>query len=466
MYIKQIYTSSISQASYFIESQGVAAVIDPIRDTEVYLKLAKERNATIQYVLETHFHADFVSGHLELAEKTGAVIIFGPTAKPAFKAMVAKDGNTVNLGKIKIKLIHTPGHTLESSCFLAYNEEDHPYVVFTGDTLFVGDVGRPDLGSGNLGKEALASMLYDSLNKLISGLPDSVIIYPGHGAGSACGKSLGKETWSTVGVQKNKNYALQPMNRELFIKKVIEDLPAPPPYFSHDVNANKNGYEMLETVIQKAIMPLNLEDFRAEMNKGAVVLDVRNSTEFGIGFIKGSLNIGLDGAFAVWVGNLIPADKPIVLVVNEQKERDAVIRLARIGFDNVKGYQKDNLMGWIKAQYTLDHVETISEHQLELYLDEGYIPLDVRTAAEASENRIKHSLNIPLEVLPQQLAQLNSASKYLIYCAGGYRSMIAASILKGKGFTNVANVRGGIAQVKKEMPSLVETIESKSRIIK
>jgi hydroxyacylglutathione hydrolase len=458
MYIKQIYTSCLAQASYYIESKGCAAVVDPIRDVDVYLQLAKKRNARIQYVLETHFHADFVSGHLELAAQTGALILFGPGAKPSYKAMVAKDGEVIYVGEIKIKLLHTPGHTIESSCFLVYNEEHLPYAIFTGDTLFAGDVGRPDLGSGNLDRTELASMLYDSLHTKIMPLPDDVLIYPGHGAGSACGKNIGKETWSTLGEQKRKNYALQPMNRALFIKRVTENLPVPPAYFSHDAQANQNGYSMLEEVIRKGTTPLLTEEFQSEMRKGSVVLDVRNSTEFGIGFIKGSLNVGLDGAFAVWAGNLIPADKAIVLVVRENQKEEAVRRLARIGYDNVKGYLKDDLIGWINAYYPIDHVQTVSESQVEKSIQAGYIPLDVRTAGEASSSGIRGAVHIPLNLLQGQMAELDKNRKYLVYCAGGYRSMIAASILKANGFNHVVNVRGGISQVKKDTPLLIEQL--------
>ncbi len=458
MYIKQIYTSCLSQASYYIESKGCAAVVDPIRDVDIYLQLAKQRNAKIQYVLETHFHADFVSGHLELARTTGAVILFGPGATPGYKAMVAKDGDSIYLGELKIKLVHTPGHTVESCCYLVYDETNTPHAIFTGDTLFVGDVGRPDLGSGNLGKEELASLLYDSLNLKIKTLPDDVIIYPGHGAGSACGKNLGKETWSTIGAQKRKNYALQTMDKLQFIEQVTGDLPEVPPYFVHDVTANRDGYEALEEVIRKGTRPLSAAAFHLEIEKGSVVLDVRNSTEFGIGFIKGSVNIGLDGAFAVWAGNMIPSDKSIVLVVHDQQKEEAVTRLARIGFDKVHGYLKGDLIGWINAHFPVDHVQTISEHQLEYYLKSGYTPLDVRTAAEVSGGRMKDSLNIPLNSLVGRLNTLDPKQKYMVYCAGGYRSMIAASILKANGFSHILNVRGGISQVKKDSPLLIESV--------
>jgi len=458
MYIKQIYTSCLAQASYYIESKGCAAVVDPIRDVDVYLDLAKERNAKIQYVLETHFHADFVSGHLELARKTGAMILFGPGARPGYKAIVAKNEDDIYLGEIKIKLIHTPGHTIESACFLVYDEHKLPYAVFTGDTLFVGDVGRPDLGSGNMDQTELASMLYDSLNSKIMPLPDHVIVYPGHGAGSACGKNMSKETWSTIGEQKLKNYALQKMSKSDFIKRVTEDLPSVPPYFLHDAKANKDGYDNLENVLTKGTKALNAEQFHSEMKLGSVVLDVRNSTEFGIGFIKGSINIGLDGSFAVWAGNIIPADKSIVLVVRDNQKEEAVTRLARIGFDKVNGYLKDDLIGWINAHYPVDHVQTISEQQLEKFLSAGYTPLDVRTTTEAASGRMTGALHVPLNTLQAKLSLLNPEKKYMVYCMGGYRSMIAVSILKANGFSQVVNVRGGIIQVKKEAPLLIERI--------
>jgi hydroxyacylglutathione hydrolase len=458
MYIQQIYTSCLAQASYYIESKGCALIVDPIRDVEIYLQIAKERKAAIQYVLETHFHADFVSGHLELAEKAGAVIVFGPGAEPSYKAMVAKDKDVLYVGNLKIEVIHTPGHTVESVCFLVYNEENEPYALFTGDTLFVGDVGRPDLGSGKLDKEELASMLYDSLNKKIKTLPDEILIYPGHGAGSACGKNLGKETWSTLGEQKKTNYALQDMSRKDFIQKITENLLPPPPYFAHDALANKSGYEKLDHLIRKGTRALSPEIVQSEMKNGAVVLDVRNSTEFGIGFLRGSLNIGLDGDFAVWAGNLIPPEKAIILITSGNKEVEAITRLARIGFDKVIGCLKEDIMGWIKAHYDVDHVLTVSSAQFDKHISAGYLVLDVRKTAEASSNRIKGAVNIPLDQLQLQLKTLDPRAKYLVYCAGGYRSMIAASILKANGIRQVMNLRGGINLVKKENPLLIESL--------
>jgi hydroxyacylglutathione hydrolase len=458
MYIKQIYTSCLAQASYFIESKGYAAVIDPIRDVDVYLELAKAHNAKIQYVFETHFHADFISGHLELARKTGAVIVFGPGARPAYKSVVAKDKDVMYLKDIKIELLHTPGHTLESSCYLLYNEDGKPYALFSGDTLFVGDVGRPDLGSGNLNKTELASLLFDSLNKQIKTLPDSVIVYPGHGAGSACGKNLSKETWSTIGEQKATNYALKEESREAFIQKVTQDLPPAPAYFAFDAGQNKNGYQNLDEVIRKGTTPLSAEDFLKAQQDGAFVLDARSSNEFGIGFVKGALNIGLEGDFAVWAGNLIPPDKPIILVIGEQKVLEAVTRLARIGFDNVIGYLKGEMIGWLHKHYPTDHVRTISGFDLKPYIQSGYNLLDVRKADEAHSRKIKGAMNIPLDRLQEKLAKLDAKQSYLIYCAGGYRSMIAASLLKSYGFTDIINVRGGINQVGKENPHLIESL--------
>ncbi|MFI5148161.1 MAG: rhodanese-like domain-containing protein [Bacteroidia bacterium] len=455
MFIKQIYTTCLAQASYYIESNGCAAIVDPIRDIDAYLQLAKERKAVIQYVLETHFHADFVSGHLELARKTGAVIVFGPEAKPAFPAKVVCDGDTITLGEVKISVLHTPGHTIESSCYLLFNEVNKPYAVFTGDTLFVGDVGRPDLGSGNLPTEELASRLFDSLNKNIKTLPDDVIVYPGHGAGSACGKNLSKETWSTIWEQKISNYALQPMSRETFIYKVTADIPPAPAYFAHDVSANRNGYETLDRVLIQGTRILSKDEFNTEMQKGALVLDVRNSTEFGIGFIKGSLNIGLEGDFAIWSGNLIPSDKAIILVVRDHQEKEAVTRLARIGFDNVIGCLKDDIIGWINEKYPVDHIQTISGTQIDKYIQMGYVALDVRKPSETTSGMIKNTIHIPLEQLSGRTNELMPGKKYLVYCAGGYRSMIAASILKAKGFTDVKNVRGGITQIRKESPQMI-----------
>jgi hydroxyacylglutathione hydrolase len=456
MYIKQIYTSCLAQASYYIESKGCAAVIDPIRDVDAYLQLAKERKASIQYVLETHFHADFISGHLDLARKTGAMIVFGPEAKPAYKAMVARDGDRISIGDIKIEIMHTPGHTIESTCFLVFDENEKPYAVFTGDTLFVGEVGRPDLGSGNLDKKELAGRLYDSLNKHIKVLPDDVIVYPGHGSGSACGKNLGQETWSTIWEQKLSNYALQKMNKDEFITKITEGLPTPPAYFVHDASANRNGYENLDTLLKRGTKELTHEEFIKETKTGAVILDVRNSTDFGIGFIKGSINIGLEGDFAVWAGNLIPAEKEIILITRDHQEEEAVIRLARIGFDHVKGYLREDIIGWINMQYPVDHIQTIASSQIDKYLQQGYVILDVRKTNELSSGKVKYAINIPLSELEKSLTGSAHREKYLVYCAGGYRSMIAASILKAHGFNDVKNIRGGIAQVRKDTPSLLE----------
>jgi len=445
MYIKQLYTNCLSQAAYYIESDGEALVIDPLREPEPYLELAKERNAEIKYVFETHFHADFVSGHLDLSDKTGAVIVYGPGAKPAYQALIAFDGEKFNLGKIKIKVLHTPGHTIESVCFLLYNELNEPYCIFTGDTLFVGDVGRPDLLSGNLSKEVLAGMLYDSLNSKIKTLPDHVIVYPGHGAGSACGKNIGKETVSTIGEQKQNNYALKDISREIFIKNVTEGLAAPPPYFFKDAHININGYDKYEKLMRRETRAFSIAEFKNEVAKGAIILDTRLAEEFGNGFIAGSVNIGLNGDFAVWAGTLLEFNKALVIIATPGKEKESITRLARIGYDNVKGFLQGGIDTWKNAELELDNILSIEYSQLDLFTSgKNFIFLDVRRPGENECLKLENSLRIPLNTLGELANGLDKARPYLLYCAGGYRSMIAVSILKRAGIKEVLNLKGGI----------------------
>jgi len=341
MYIQQLYTGCLSEAAYYIESDGEAAIIDPLRDIEEYLVLAKERNATIKYIFETHFHADFVSGHLDLAQASGAPIVYGPETETAFPIYRAKDGEIFKLGSVTIEVLHTPGHTIESSCYLLHEANGNPYAIFTGDTLFVGDVGRPDLSSGNLSQEELASMLYDSLQKKIAPLPDDIVVYPAHGAGSSCGKNIGPDTYSTLGEERKHNYALLAKSKEEFIKAVTDGLNAPPQYFAVNARINKEGYESLDEVMENGLKPLSLEDFKALIkDDNTICLDTRISAEFSEGFIPGSVSIGLDGRFAEWAGSLLPFDKPFVLITAPGKEKESVVRLARVGFAQMRGFLK------------------------------------------------------------------------------------------------------------------------------
>ena len=457
MYIQQIYTNCLAHAAYYIECGKEAAVIDPLRDPDPYIKLAKERGATIKYVLETHFHADFVSGHIDLANKAGATIVFGPDAKPGYKAYIAEDGEMLHLGHNHLQVLHTPGHTIESACYLLYDEGGKKSAVFTGDTLFVGDVGRPDLMSGNLSKKELAFMLFDSLKNKIKTLPDDVTVYPGHGAGSACGKNIGTQSFSTIGEQKQSNYAMLIEDRIEFIVAVTSDLPVIPRYFFKDAAVNINGASSFDEVLRKNINPLSVEAFKEWQQKGSLVLDTRGAVDFAAGFVKGALNIGLSGDFAVWVGTMVHPDAELILVADAGKEKEAVERLARIGYDKVNGYLKDGMHSWFLAKEEYDKIMTFSASECEALLEaEDYSLLDVRNRLEVAKHRMAGSVHIPLNVLNEKYTTLDRDKKWLIYCAGGYRSMIAASYLKSNGFHFVASVEGGIKELIQHAAKLVE----------
>ena len=457
MFIQQIYTNCLAHAAYYIESGNEAAVIDPLRDPAPYIKLAKERGASIKYVLETHFHADFVSGHIDLANKTGASIVFGPNATPAYKAYIADDGEMLHIGHIKLQVVHTPGHTVESTCYLLYTEEGVKNAIFTGDTLFVGDVGRPDLLSGNLPKEALAEMLYHSLEDKIKTLPDDVIVYPGHGAGSACGKNIGKDSYSIIGIQKATNYALKSVSKEAFITAVTSDLPSIAGYFFKDAVINRTGYKSFDEVLETNLKPLQASQFLELQKQGALVLDTRDPMTFAAGFIKGAVNIGLKGEFAVWVGTLIDADTPILLVTDTGKEMEAIERLARIGFENVKGYLDGGMKTWFIGKRDYETIMTLDGSKCEELIANGdYSLLDVRNRLEVAKNRMTGSMHIPLNILNKQFNTLDKNTKWLVYCAGGYRSMIAASYLRANDFHFVASIEGGIKDVMTLAPHLVE----------
>jgi hydroxyacylglutathione hydrolase len=439
MYIEQLYTNCLAEAAYYIESEGEAAIIDPIRETEPYTELANRRNAKIKYVFETHFHADFVSGHIDLSKKVNAPIVYGPMAKTNYDIISAKDGQEFKLGKLTFKVLHTPGHTPESSCYLLFDENNQEHAVFTGDTLFVGDVGRPDLLDGLMSREELASLLYDSLNQKIKTLPDSVIVYPAHGPGSACGKNIGKETFSTIGEQKKFNYALKDQTREQFIEQVTEGILPPPSYFFQDARINKEGYNSIDTVIQENNRPLSLAEFKAEVKNGALILDTRKAEVFEKGFIPTSVNIGLNGQYAVWVGTLINIHTPLVLIVDAGTEAEAVLRLARIGFENVIGYLQGGIATW---DGKLETVRSITAEEMKREMQHTHV-LDVRKHGEWNVSHLREATFLPLANFPDNLATLDKQTPYIVHCGGGYRSMTAISIMKNEGFTNLTNVYGG-----------------------
>ena len=450
MYIEQLYTNCLAEAAYYIESEGEVAIIDPLRESLPYIEMAASRNAKIKYVFETHFHADFVSGHIDLAKKTGAQIIYGPEANTNYSVINAKDGEEFSIGKIKIRALHTPGHTLESTCYLLIDETGKNHCIFTGDTLFVGDVGRPDLLDGVMTKEELASKMYDSLNTKIKTLADDVIVYPAHGPGSACGKSMGKETFSTIGIQKQTNYALQEMSRAAFIEAVTDGLSVPPQYFFEDARINKTGYTEIDEVITNNTKALTVQEVTDAMESGVLVLDTRVADVFEKGFIPGSLNIGLNGMFAVWVGTLIDINQPLVLVTDIGKEAETVLRLARVGYENVIGYLDGGMQSWISAGKKTDAVTTIQAEDIKQYYDNtDYVILDVRKPSEFENEHIKNAINIQLSEIDLRAGELDADKKYIIHCAAGYRSMMAASILKEKGFNNFVNVAGGWGSIKK-----------------
>ena len=449
MKIEQMYTNCLAEAAYYIESNGEAAIIDPIRETEPYLVKLKASGAKLKYVLETHFHADFVSGHIDLAKQTGAQIVFGPKAETGYKVHNAQDGELFSVGKIKIKVLHTPGHTPESACFLLFDENGKEHCVFTGDTLFIGDVGRPDLLDGKMSKEELASMMYDSLNQKLKILPDDVLVYPAHGAGSSCGKNISNETFSTIGHQKKNNYALQEMTREVFIKAVTEGLSSPPPYFFKDAMINKNGYDNIEGVMQRNMKPLSPDELKKEVANGVLVLDTRVPDVFEKGFIKGSINIGLNGTYAIWIGTLIDINQPLVFVTDEGKEHESILRAARIGYENVRGYLKGGINAWIQAGNPTETILSISSEQFADRIKSGKENiLDVRKPGEYETAHVKGAELLELATLQKNMNKLSKNQNYLIHCASGYRSVVAASILKAKGFENVVNVYGGFNQIK------------------
>ncbi|GAB3341294.1 MBL fold metallo-hydrolase [Marivirga atlantica] len=452
MKIEQIYTGCLAHAAYYVENNGEAVIFDPLREVQPYIDRAERDKAKIKYVFETHFHADFVSGHLDLAEKTGAKIVYGPTAKPAFNAIVAADNDLFTLGNYKIKVLHTPGHTMESTTYLLIDENGNDHGIITGDTLFIGDVGRPDLAQHvveDLTEKKLAGHLYDSLHNKILPLDDKLIVYPNHGAGSACGKMMSKETTDTLGHQKATNYALQPMSKEEFINKVLDGLTTPPAYFPKNVLMNIQGYESLDKVMDSAKTPLSSEAFEAAANEtGALVLDTRNANDFAKGFIPNSINIGLDGNFAMWVGEMIPDIKQqLLLVCDEGKEEEAMIRLSRVGFDYTIGYLKGGFESWRRAGKEIETVKRMDAEELAGKYSEKPLIIDIRKKSEFDSEHVVDAVNIPLNQINEHLSQFPKDKPFIMYCAGGYRSMLAASLLKARGWNDFTDIQGGFKEI-------------------
>ena len=454
MFVQQLYTGCISESAYYIESNGIAAIIDPLRDIDAYLQLAKQRNATIKYIFETHFHADFVSGHLDLAAATGASIVYGPNTVTKFEVTVAKDKQVFEIGDTTLQVLHTPGHTLESSCYLLKDEAGKDHAIFTGDTLFVGDVGRPDLAQkdNEITIEDLAGMLYDSLHEKIMPLADDVIVYPAHGAGSSCGKNLGSETFSTIGTQKQTNYALQPQTKEDFIIAVTDGLAAPPQYFPINAKINKEGYESLDTVLANGLKALTVAAFKEQITTfEPVILDTRNATLFTQGFIPGAISIGLEGRFAEFAGSILPFDKAILLVCEPGTEKESIVRLARVGFENIIGHLAGGFDAWTKAGEPIDLIIDVEADELamDLPFDPNMVIVDVRKTSEFDKGHIKEALTIPLDELtdPASMANFDDNQNIYIHCAGGYRSVIASSLIKRQGIHNIRNVIGGFKAI-------------------
>ncbi|POY35561.1 MBL fold metallo-hydrolase [Solitalea longa] len=466
MKVEQIYTGCLAQGAYYIQSNGEAAIIDPLREVAPYIAKAEKEGATIKYVFETHFHADFVSGHVDLAKKTGATIVYGPTAETGFESHIAKDGEEFKIGDVTIRVLHTPGHTLESSCFLLIDETGKYHCLFSGDTLFIGDVGRPDLAvKSDLTSEDLAGLLYDSLRNKVMSLPDDLIIYPAHGAGSACGKNMSKETWDTLGHQKEVNYALRTISKEQFIKEVLDGIAPPPQYFPKNALLNKKGYESIDEVLSQGAKAFSPEEFEAAAEgEDALILDTRKPVEFAQGFIPNSINIGLDGQFAAWVGALITDLKhPILLITDIGREEEAVTRLARVGYDSTMGHLAGGFEAWKNAGKDIETIDSISAEEFtHRFKKDETVVFDVRKESEYRAEHVEEAYNKPLDLINEWMPTLNHKTHYYIHCAGGYRSMITASILKARGFNNFTEVAGGFAALAKtEIPKTDFVCQSK-----
>lgn len=452
MKVEQIYTGCLAQGAYYIVSENEAAIIDPLRETKPYIERLEKDKVKLKYIFETHFHADFVSGHLDLSKKTGAPIVYGPTAKPEFEAIIAEDNQVFEIGKIKIKVLHTPGHTMESTTYLLMDENGKETAIFSGDTLFLGDVGRPDLAqkAGEITQQDLAGFLYESLQNKIMPLSDEITVYPAHGAGSACGKNMQKETVDSLGNQKKTNYALNQPNKETFIKEVLDGLSAPPKYFGMNVAMNKGGYETFDTVLAKGKNPFSPEDFENIAEEtGALILDTRSATDFHKGFVPNSINIGLKGDFAPWVGAMIVnVQQPILLVSDSGTEEEAITRLARVGFDNVLGYLDGSFESWKNSGKETDSVHRISPEEFAEKFNENSKVIDVRKISEYEAEHVNDSFHRPLSEINEWVNALDSNEHFFIHCAGGYRSMIASSILNSRGIRNFTEIDGGFNKIK------------------
>ena len=461
MIVKQIYTGCLFQGAYYVESNGEAAVIDPLREVSEYLNLAESSNSKIKYIFETHFHADFISGHLTLSKKTNSPIIFGPKANPSFDCIVAEDNQVFKIGDISITVLHTPGHTLESTCYLLKDENDVPHCLFTGDTLFIGDVGRPDLAqkSLNFSKEELAGILYDSIQNRIAVLPDNILIYPAHGAGSACGKNMMKETVDTLGNQKIVNYALNgSLLKNEFINELTKDLPDPPVYFPSNVKLNQEGYDDFELVLNNSLIPLDVKKFKELMNiKDVVVLDVRNQNEFKQGFVPGSVFIGLNGSFAPWVGSIIKdINTKLLLVCDNGLEKETILRLSRVGFDNCLGYLDGGFSSW-SSNNNFDIIESVSAEDLSHEIEKVNL-IDVRKSGERLNGYLLNSKHISLDSFQEKITEIDIKDKHYVHCAGGYRSMIACSILKRNGYNSVVDVEGGFSSIRNSNFKIIKNV--------
>ena len=455
MKIEQIYTGCIAHAAYYIENNGEAAIFDPLREVQPYIDRANRDKAKIKYVFETHFHADFVSGHLDLAKKADAKIVFGPSAKPNYDAIVAEDYQVFKVGNYSIKVLHTPGHTMESTTYLLIDENGKEHGIITGDTLFIGDVGRPDLAQhviADLTEEKLAAHLFDSLRNKIMPLSDDLIVYPNHGAGSACGKKMSKETTDTLGHQKKVNYALNPaLTKEQFVKEILTGLVPPPGYFPQNVLLNIKGYDSIDDVLKRGTKALSASEFEVAANEtGAVILDAREATVFAQGFIPNSINIGIDGSFATWVGTLIPDVKQSILVVaDEGRETEVITRLARVGYDNALGFLKGGIKAWTDSKKEVDSIFSVNEDELsEIMIKNAITILDIRKESEYISEHLIDAINAPLDFINDSINKIDVNKTYYVHCAGGYRSMIFISILQSRGYRNLINVKGGFSALK------------------
>ena len=453
MKIEQIYTGCLAQGAYYIESKGEVAIIDPLREINPYLKKAKQNDAKIKYIFETHFHADFVSGHVTLSQKTGAPIIYGPTAKTTFESLIAQDGQRFTLGDITIIALHTPGHTQESTTYLLQDSNGKDHAIFSGDTLFLGDVGRPDLAqkAADMTQDQLAAMLFNSLRTKIMPLADDVIVYPAHGAGSACGKNLSKETIGSLGEQKKTNYALRhDMTEAEFITEVTDGLLPPPQYFPLNVQLNKEGYEDFEEVLKRGTQEFSAEQFEEQAkNTNAIILDVRNQADFAKGHIPGSIFIGIDGGFAPWVGSLIgDVKQPLLLVTPEGREQETITRLSRVGFDQTLGTLKGGFVTWKNSDKEIDSIHSVTAEEFKENSTDSSPIFDVRKPGEYTSEHLPKAKNTSLDFINQYLSEFPEQENFYIHCAGGYRSMIAASILKSRGIHNLIDVKGGFGAIK------------------